>query len=402
MTRGLQTPHGPQVSVPTPPQVPARPATAGDAAKIALRAMMGSTSVENHRLVLTTSSRAMEKPLAEVAATHPSAIRAAQTTLLRAKQFVDFATANCLPAAKIFGSFTDEKERTGNRFNQTGDIDSNKVDEAIEHGNLREHMCMLGNSQSTISRAMYDVGARAERDPEYAVAVQRATGADVLAIVVRYRATKAAGRPPEQFLHALEGTESEKQPHMRASAFGPRKAGRFSDFPFTPPLSDREKAHLNAWRTEQEAKGVAVPTRKDAHGYESFLLPQEDGKTLYRPKSDHTWHKRSNDERMSTRVSISGTAYRLMHMNKLLGANLEHSAHFRLALLGHVTPYHHTYHEVMSASVEMGMQYTPGVEGMRTHAQMIIGSHAGEPDTEPRRALLKTLNSVRRYESIEE
>ena len=399
-TRGPQVPQALHLNVPMPPLVPKRLAGKGDTAKKALRAAMGQGPVQNHPLVMTTSSRAIEKPLAEVAATHPQAAQAAHLTLQRVRKFVEIASPG-LPAAKIFGSFTNEVDRTGHRFNQTGDIDPTQVDEAIKHGNLREHMCMLGNSQPIIARAMYNVGARAENDPTYVSTVQRDTGADVASIVARYQVFKSTGRPPEQFLHALEGTESVKQPHMRMSGVGPRKSGRFSDFQFTPPLSEREKAHLDAWRVIQEANGVAVMTRKDSDGNEIFLLPQEDGKTLFRPKADHTWHKQSNDHRMSTRVSISGTSYRLLHMNVLLGATPEHSEYFRTALLGHVTPYHHTYHEVMSASVEVGMVYVPGIESMRQHAQSILDSYSDETNVKTRDALIQKLSSVRRYEDAE-
>ena len=357
----------------TPPGNPPTPF-----AKTGADTVAAGSSTPPSRRHEVEASRALEQVVGPAALAHPAATAATKQVLARVLAVLSWAYPKTpIDLPKLLGAALPEGRRAALGVAvQLGDVAPQDVMAALETGGPQTWISMIRRTEGVLAPLLHQLAVRAEASPAFAARLQNELGmAPQLLIERRWAVVDDDGDddpmaffcpPPSSPVADISAMRRRPAPHEATH-------GRlWSDAALTPAPGDLARRYLQRVGASLLAAGAPVASRVGVDGQLAYELPEALGTLRFRAQSAHPWHQEARRHGMHTAVSISGTTYRLLWMARLLGGNDEAHIHgFTLALLGHMVPRHHAYHEVMSAAAEHGFPYAPGLAGMRAMARRL-------------------------------
>ena len=321
-----------------------------------------ATEVAMHPIAQLAEARAHEREIGRLAPQSPRAQTAARALLDHAVSFLQHECA--FSQDDIIKAFIGRPAH-----NRTGAVLPEDVPEAMEHGNLREHMALVDVATRTLSRALLDLGAKAAARPQD----YRNSQVRIGTVVQKYQLNQQeyGGKrgydslvldreSPLQTLPAMRNnrsftavnrntgdTERRLVHDVRARHETGRKGINFDEH-CGLPLSEREQRNLLA--------GHQVLSPNDAaEDFDDLLhmrLGLTEGGHGKVPNHDHPWIAAAAAQGLPLTAGISGHTYRFLSLFHDLGGSPAQLKDLRLACLAFLVPGHHSYHEVMASAAE--------------------------------------------------
>ncbi len=371
----------------------------------ALKAAAGEAT--QHPLLRFAGARAVERQIGLLAPQSPHAHAAASKLLDLVHHFLRHELG--MDEAQVL------KTLTGRNPSRAGSVRSEDVQEAMQHGNLREKLALVDLASKAVGSGLLQIGAKAAADPAYCARLQKDTALRMDLIVQKhFLATRLGGNrsydslvldphSPLQRLPSMRsnrsivvfnrstGAKEKRLTHDVTTRHQTGRRGVNFDEHTALPLSEREKRNLFATFMEKlpaAALGAHPQEFKDFHSIAHARLNLTEGAHGKQPNLAEPWMADAAARGLPVSAGISGSTYRFMSLFHDLGGSKQQLVHMRLACLAFLVPSHHSYHEVMASAAEYeACQYDPEVHTAAKLVESLQAESAASPARPSNRAL---------------